>query len=108
MANEDIFGKFKRQNEPLSYYWRAVMSTMDAMISIPQTLQNGFWSSSRFVPTIEDEYMDDGTLLEEYVEDAPFVGCRHDRPPPSFHVSCDVYARYFLAVQLINGDLHPF
>ena len=21
MANEDIFGEFKRQNEPLSYYW---------------------------------------------------------------------------------------
>jgi hypothetical protein len=43
MANEDISSEFRRQNEPLSYYWRAVMSAMDAAISVPQTLQNGFW-----------------------------------------------------------------
>jgi hypothetical protein len=42
MANEDIFGEFKRQNEPLSYYWRAVTSTIHAAILAPQTLQNGF------------------------------------------------------------------
>jgi hypothetical protein len=42
MANEDISGKFRRRNEPLSYYWRAVMSAMDAAISVQRTLQNGF------------------------------------------------------------------
>jgi hypothetical protein len=57
MANEDISSEFRRQNEPLSYYWRAVMSAMDAAISVPQTLQNGFWPSSRFAPTVEDEYI---------------------------------------------------
>jgi hypothetical protein len=38
MANEDISGEFRRQNEPLSYYWRAVTSAMDAAMSVPQTL----------------------------------------------------------------------
>jgi hypothetical protein len=40
--------------------------------------------------------MDDGTVREEYAEDIPFVGCRRDRPLPSFRVSRDVYAGYFL------------
>jgi hypothetical protein len=52
--------------------------------------------------------MDDGTVREEYAEDALFVGRRCDRPPPSFHVGHDVYARYFLAVRSIDGDLCPF
>jgi hypothetical protein len=81
---------------------------MDVAILVLQTLQNGFWPSSRFAPTVEDEHMDDGTMREEYVEDAPFVGCRHDRPPPSFRVSRDVYAGYFFAVRSTDGDLRPF
>ena len=84
------------------------MSAMDAAILVLQTLQSGFWPSSRFVSIVEDEYMDDGTMHEEYVEDAPFVGCRRDHPLPSFHIDRDVYARYFLVVQLIDGDLCPF
>ena len=42
--------------------------------------------------------MDDGTVCEVYSKDAPFVGRRCDRPLPSFHIGCDVYPRYFLAV----------
>jgi hypothetical protein len=38
MVNEDISGEFKRRNEPLSYYWKAVTSAMDAAISVLQTL----------------------------------------------------------------------
>ena len=38
MANEDISSEFRRQNEPLSYYWRAITSMMDAELSVPQTL----------------------------------------------------------------------
>jgi hypothetical protein len=52
--------------------------------------------------------MDDGTIHEEYAEDAPFVGCRCDRPAPSFRVGQDVYARYFIAVRSADGDLRPF
>ena len=108
MANEDISSEFRRQNEPLSYYWKAVTSMMDVVISVPQTLQNGFWPSSRFVPTVEDEYMDNGTVREEYAEDALFVGRRRDRLPPLFHVGRDVYVEYFLVVRSIDGDLRPF
>jgi hypothetical protein len=57
---------------------------------------------------VEDEYMDDGIVREEYAEDALFVGCRRDRPSPSFRVGRDVYGGYFLAVQSTNGDLRPF
>ena len=52
--------------------------------------------------------MDDGTLHEEYAKDAPFVGCRHNCPPPSFHVGRDVYVGYFLVVRSIDGALRPF
>jgi hypothetical protein len=52
--------------------------------------------------------MDDGTVRKEYAKDAPFVGRRCDRPPPSFCVGHDVYAGYFLAVQWTDGDLRPF
>jgi hypothetical protein len=108
MANEDISGEFTRRNEPLSYYWRGVKSAMASEISIPQTLQNGFWPSSRSGLAVEDEFMDDGTICEEYAEDAPFVGQRRDRLPPSFRVGRDVFAGYFLAVRPTDGDLRPF
>ena len=98
MVNEDISSKFKRQNEPLSYYWKAVTSAMYVAISVPHTLQNGFWPFSRFAPIVEDEYMDDGIVREEYAKDAPFMGRRCDCHPPSFRVNCDVYVGYFLAV----------
>jgi hypothetical protein len=52
--------------------------------------------------------MDKGTICEECVEDAPFVKQRRDRSPPSFHVGHDVFARYFLAVRPVDGDLRPF
>jgi hypothetical protein len=108
MANEDISGEFRRRNEPLSYYWRVVRSAMASDISVSETLRGGFWPSSRFGLDVEDEFMDDGTIREEYAEDAPFVGRRRDRPAPSFRVGQDVYARYFIAVRFADGDLRPF
>jgi hypothetical protein len=86
MANEDISGEFRRRNEPLSYYWRMVRSAMASDISVSETLRGGFWPSSIFGLDLEDEFMDDGTVHEEYAEDAPFVGRRRDRPAPSFCV----------------------
>jgi hypothetical protein len=82
VENEDIFGKFRRRNEPLSYYWKAVKSAMDSPILITNTLQNRFWPSSRFGPSIEDEFHDDNTIYEKYTEDAPFVGHRRNRLAP--------------------------
>jgi hypothetical protein len=101
MANKDISRDFRRWNDPLSYYWRAVRSTMASQISIPETLQNGFWPSSRLSPAIEDEFMDDNSVREEYAEDIPFMGSRRNCLPPSF-------AKYFLALHFADGDLHPF
>jgi hypothetical protein len=103
MANEDISGEFRRQNEPLSYYWRAVRSTMALDISVLETLRGGFWPSSRFGLDVEDEFMDGGTVRE----DAPFVGRRSDRLAQSFRVGRDVYVGYFIAVRSADGDLHP-
>jgi hypothetical protein len=108
MANEDISGEFRRRNELLSYYWRAVRSTMASDISVLETLHGGFWTSSRYGLDVEDEFMDDGTVREEYAEDAPFVGCRLDCPAPSFLVGRDVFVGYFIAVRFADGDLYPF
>jgi hypothetical protein len=47
-------------------------------------------------------------MREEFAVDAPFVGRRRDRPPPSFRVGRDVYAGYIVAVKLADGDLRPF
>jgi hypothetical protein len=108
MANEDTSGEFRRRNEPLSYYWRAVKPAMASDISVSETLRGGFWPSSKFGLDVEDEFMDDSTVREEYAEDAPFVGRRRDRPAPSFRVGRDVYAGYFIAVRFADGDLRPF
>jgi hypothetical protein len=59
MVNEDISGEFRRWNEPLSYYWRAVRSVMASDISVSETLYGRFWPSSRFGLDVEDEFMDD-------------------------------------------------
>jgi hypothetical protein len=108
MANEDTSGEFRRRNEPLSYYWRAVKPAMASDISVSETLRGGFWPSSKFGLDVEDEFMDDSTVREEYAEDAPFVGRRYDRPAPSFHVGRDVYVGYFIAVRSADGNLRPF
>jgi hypothetical protein len=52
--------------------------------------------------------MDDGTVHEEYAEDALFIGRRRERPPPSFHVDHDVFVGYFIAVHPANGNWRPF
>jgi hypothetical protein len=50
-------------------------------------------------PALEDQFHYNGTMREEYAEDAPFVERRRDHPPPSFQVGLDVYTGYFLAVR---------
>jgi hypothetical protein len=77
-------------------------------ISVLETLRSGFWPSSRFGLNVEDEFMDDDIVREEYAEDAPFVGRRCDCPAPSFRIGRDVYAGYFIAVRSMDGDLRPF
>ena len=57
---------------------------------------------------MEDQFCDHGTMREEYKEDAPFVGRKHDRPAPSFQLGRDVLSRYFLLMRLADGDLRLF
>ena len=51
---------------------------------------------------------DDGTVREEYAENAPFVGRRRDCPRPSFCIGRDVYASYFVVVRPAQDDPKPF
>jgi hypothetical protein len=52
--------------------------------------------------------MDNSELQEEFGIDAPFVGCRHDRPVQSFKVGRDVYVGYFVVVHPSDSDNQPF
>ena len=46
-----------------------------------ETLRDGFWPNSQIANEEEDQYLDNGTMREEFADDAPFVGRRRDRPP---------------------------
>jgi hypothetical protein len=81
---------------------------MASDILVSETLRGGFWPSSRFGLDVEDKFMDDGTIREEYAEDAPFVGRRRNCLVPSFRIGRDVYAGYFIVVRSADGDLCPF
>ena len=49
-----------------------------------------------------------GTLHEEDVEDAPFVGRKRDHPRLSFRVNRDTHVGSFIAVRPADGDPKPF
>ena len=90
MANEDHSREFRRKNEPIRNYWKGVRVALDAPLLVHDTLQYGFWPASRITTNVEDQMEDDGTVREEYAEDAPFVGRRRDRLRPLFRVGHDV------------------
>jgi len=52
----------------------------------------------------EVEELEDSQMREEFRKDAHFVGCRCDRPIPSFYVGYDMYVGYFVT----DGDFCPF
>ena len=109
MANDDFSGEFKRTNEPVSQYWRGVKAALDLKLPVEESLKDGFWPRSRFIPSKVDQFQEDGTLHEEFARDVPHVGRRGDRPTESFRVAKDVYAGYFLAIRPANeGTSHPF
>jgi hypothetical protein len=108
MANQDLSGEFRRKIEPVKKYWEGVRSAFSEPLVRRETLRDGFWPNSIISIVEEDQYLDDGTMREEFAEDAPFVGRRRDRPRPSFRVGRDVYAGYFVAVRPADGDLRPF
>ena len=81
---------------------------MASDILVSETLHGRFWPSSRFGLDVEDEFLDDGTICEEYAEDAPCVGRRYNRPAPSFCIGRDEYVGYFIVVYFADGNLGPF
>jgi len=57
---------------------------------------------------VEDQYLEDGQMHEEFSEDSSFVGRRRDHLAPSFCVGSDVYVGYFVAVRHADGDRRQF
>lgn len=108
MADDDHSGEFRRKNEPTRSYWKGVRTALDAPMLVRDTLEDGFWPASRIRDEEEDVRREDGTVREEFAEDAPFVGRRRDRPRPSFRVGRDVFAGYFVVVRPAGDDPKPF
>ena len=70
----------------------------------PISSQNGFWPSTCIVHAVEDEFIEEGDVCEEYGEDDHFVGHRCDRPSPSFRTGRDLYVGYFVALRPCDKD----
>jgi hypothetical protein len=81
-----------------------VKDALDLPIQPLPSLRDGFWPLSRIASALEDEFIEDGNVCEEYDEDDHFVGQRRDRPTPSFRVLRDVYEGYFVVVRPADGD----
>jgi hypothetical protein len=104
LSNEDSTGEYQRCYEHLWYYWRAVKDVLVLSIQPISSLWDGFWPVSRIASTVEDQFMEDGSVREEYDADDHFVGQRRDYPTPSFRVSRDQYEGYFVVVCPTDGD----
>ena len=107
MADDDLSGEFRRQNNPSKDYWKGVRAALDATLEPRESLLDGFWPASRIVQDEADRMRRDGTLQEEDAEDAPFVGRKRDRPRASFRVNRDTFAGYFVAMRPADDDPRP-
>jgi hypothetical protein len=74
-------------------------------VRVKNPLQNGFWPSSTFVPTLKDQSLEDSTL---HLEVAPFIKKRRDFLASSFQVGQNGFVGYFLAMRLVDGNLRYF
>ena len=84
-------------------------AALDVPLPVEESLRDGFWPRSRFIPSAVDQFQEDGTLCEEFARDVPHVGRRGDRLVESFRIARDVYVGYFLAIRPANEDTsHPF
>ena len=81
---------------------------LDSPPTFDETLKDGFWQTTRVVPSFEDEFTEIGNVREEYDEDEHFVGQARDRPTKSFRVNLDLYEGYFVAIRPFEDDReHP-
>ena len=58
-------------------------------------LRDGFWPSTQIEATVEDQYVEDGGIREEFADDEAFVGQLRDRPLQSFRVGRNLFEGYF-------------
>ena len=104
LSEEDSIGEYRRQYEPLSYYWRRVKVALDSPPTFEETLKDKFWPTTRVAPSFEDEFTETGNVREEYDKDEHFVGQACDHPAESLRVNQDLYEGYFLAVRPSEDD----
>lgn len=107
MVDHDLFGEFRQLSNPSKDYWKGVRATLDAIIEQCETFVDRFWPVSRIVHEEADCMRRDGTLQEEDVQDAPFVGRNRDRPGASFCVNRDTFVGYSVAVRPTEDDQRP-
>jgi len=104
LAHADPTGDYRRQHEEFIYYWKSVREALDLPIPTPSAFRNGFWPTSRYSPSEEDRFEDNGELREEFADDPPFVGQRRDRPQSSFRVMRDCYEGYLVVLRPADDD----
>ena len=46
LSKEDSTSEYRRQYEPLSYYWRQVKAALDLPFEYDKTLKDGFWPTT--------------------------------------------------------------
>ena len=51
MTNDDFSKEFRRKNEPMSQYWKGVKAALDLLLPTKESLKDGFWQRSRFIPS---------------------------------------------------------
>jgi hypothetical protein len=73
LSNEDSTKEYHRRYEHLCYYWHAMKDALILPIQTFSLLWNGFWQKSRFVSTLKDQFVEDGTVRKEYNEDDHFI-----------------------------------
>ena len=54
LSHEDSIGEYRRQYEPLSYYWCGVKAALDMLFEYNATLRDGFWPMSRVSTLFKD------------------------------------------------------
>jgi hypothetical protein len=108
LSAEDSSGECQRSHEHLILYWKGVKLAMVQDPILSRSLRSGFWQKTYISPIVEDRFMDNGELQEEFGVDAPFVGQRSDRPAPLFRIGLDVYVGYFVVLRPSDSDNRPF
>jgi hypothetical protein len=103
----DSTGEYRRDYEYLCYYWRTVKDALVLPVQPLSSLRDGFWLVTWFTSALEDQFVEDNSVCEEYDEDDYFVGQGRDRLAPSFQVLHDLFEGYFIIVWLTDGDSRP-